>query len=740
MFPGEVSPPGTKEPTMIEYKDKERLFFIKAKGFSYVFYVNEAGMLQHLYAGKDVGSIDIKALTDFGDDHARHYLKAGQSTESVFEEGIYLNHSLFEIGCGGKSDLRSPTFLIGSNGDYVTDFRYASHSIYKGRPSLGVLPHFRDPKGEAETLEIILKEERKNIQIRLSYTVFAGESLIVRNTEIINTGKEKAMVRKASSLCLDFPSNRYEFLHFPGDWAYERQCVKEELKPGLKVIESKSGRSSHDHSPFFFLGNKLEEDHGEVFGFSFLWSGNFKAEIGVYKQHDTRVDLGMGEMDYSLDGGESLVLPEAVVFYSSEGLASLTHTIHDAVRKHVISIPDLSLKESIVLNSWEGCYMDFDTEKILSYLPKAKAAGCELFVLDDGWFKGRNDDGTSLGDWTVDEKKIDLNKVIGVCHELGMKFGLWFEPEMVSPLSDLYTKHHEYAIGDERRLRTLTRHQLALDMANPEVEEEVFEQMDKVLSSYDIDYVKWDHNRALDEQYSPYLARRGKLGNFAYESVLGYYRLISRLEKQHPGILFQGCASGGGRYDLGTLYYFPEIWASDELDPVVRAFILYGTSFLFPLVTFGAHVGKNPITPFDTKAALALFGTYGYELDPTKLKEEDIVTLKKHAEIFHKYHKEVVSDGDFYRLSSPYTENALGIECLSKDKKKALVFYMTLLKENRGYRFLKIKGLEENKLYYNDFEKTVHSGSYYQNIGINLSGFRDEFQSNFIILEEVKDA
>ena len=379
--------------------------------------------------------------------------------------------------------------------------------------------------------------------------------------------------------------------------------------------------------------------------------------------------------------------------------------------------------------------MNFDTDKILNFIDNSKKLGASLFILDDGWFLNRNQDDRGLGDWIVDEKKIDLKKIIDRCHQLNMHFGLWFEPEMVNPNSNLFKSNKQIAVGNEDMIRSLGRHQQVIDLANKDNIDLVFNQIAKILDQYEIDYVKWDHNRSIEDYYSYSLDDKHQ-EEFYHRNILGFYELIDRFEKRYPSILFHGCASGGGRFDLGTLYYFPESWTSDENDPIQRLFIQYGTSYMYPFISMGSHVNNKPITSYKAKAMIALFGTYGFELDPAKLKDEETNELLEINEIFKKYHQKVISEGDLYRIYSPFDSNYCFIDCVSKDKRQCIGLFANLLKEKNDYRFLKFKGLDPKKLYKNNYDNKTYTGAYYMNVGINLTRWLEEFTTILFILEE----
>lgn len=720
----------------ISFDKNLKLFHINNSRISYYFFVNEIGVLQHLYYGSRLDEFPYKASIDFGFDWSKTYLEPNGNEEKHLELGTYFSHSMFELGTSGFSDKRpsSAGFL-----NEKCDFRYVKHEVLKGKYNPSNLPHFKVENNECETLHITLKDAYKEIYLDLYYSIYEDSNAIIRNQKITNK-EDSIILNRAQSLTLDLPRSDLMLTHFPGEWLFERKVTKELIKEGTKKVFSNTGRSSHEQNPFIFLSDiDANEEYGEVYGFSIVYSGSFSFEVNVNKWSQTRVTGGINDEDFSfeLKKGESFDFPEGLLIYSNSGFGSMSRDLHDLIRNHLIRIPDKKIKESILLNSWEGCYLDFNTEKILKYVENCKKIGANLFVLDDGWFLNRNNDDRALGDWVVDEKKIDLKRVIDKCHELNIRFGLWFEPEMVNPNSNLYRNHKHVAVGREDAIRTLSRHQLCVDLVNKENRDLIFNQICKILDNYDIDYVKWDHNRTIDDPYS-YALDEEHQNEFYHRNILGFYDLIQRFIDRYPKILFHGCASGGGRFDLGTMYYYPESWTSDETNPVQRLFIQYGTSFMYPFVTMGSHIGTNKLCPVDTKAKIALFGTYGIELDPSTLNDKEIEEIVEINKVFEKYHEKVISEGDLYRSYSPFESNRFFINMVSKDKTVSLGLFVNLLKETRDYRFLKFKGLDPNKKYKNNYDNNVYSGDFYMKVGINLTRWLDEFTTILFILEEVK--
>ena len=722
---------------MINFNSETRSFHLHNNNISYIFYINSKNILQHIYFGKRVKDFDFESYINLGWEWSKTYL-GPDLVEHSYEDNYFNDRSLMEIAQHGGHDKRgAPIIIKDLLGNTKTNLKYVSHKIYKGKPTLSELPSTHAKDDEVETVEIVLKDELKDVEVVLSYSIFATVDVIARNTTIKNLGKENIIVSRAYSLQLDIPDKEFQAVYFHGDWCTERFLKKVDLPYGKFAISSNNGRSGHEHNPFMMLSRKnTTESTGEVYGFSFVYSGNFTIEANVDKWNCTRVFAGINEEDFefTLKENETFVVPEGLLVYSNEGYNKLSHSMHDLVRDHLITYKDAKLKRPVLFNSWEGCYLDFNTQVILDYIDNAKSIGSELFVLDDGWFSNdRDTDDRGLGDWFVNEKKVDLEKVIKKCKDNGIKFGIWFEPEMINHDSELYRNHPNFALGNPNIERSLSRHQMVVDTSNDEAIDVIYNQMIKVIDAYDIDYIKWDHNRCIAEINSA-----SNYQETYHKIILGYYKLIRRLQERYPHILFEGCASGGGRFDLGALYFTPQIWTSDETDPIQRIFIQYGTSFAYPLSTMGSHVSKSKMTGYEAKSHIALFGTYGYEMNPCLLNDKEREEILKVTDVYHKYHNEVIQNGDLYRLISPFETNHMAMMSVSKDKSKAIVLFANLLKERNCYRYLKLQGLDPNKNYINNYDNKVHSGEYYMELGLNLTRWFDEFKTLLIILEEVK--
>ena len=720
----------------IVYNAEQKLFNLFNDNISYKFFVNDQGYLQHLYFGSKVEDFDFDSLTELGYEWGRTYLDA-DGVEKVYEDNFYVDRSMMEIGFHGFGDKRGAQFIIEkSNKSCKTVFKYVSHKIYNGKPVLNDLPHTFCGEGDATTLEIILQDEN-GIELISSYTIFEKLNIVARNNKIINKTNEVITIRRALSYQLDFVESQFDLIHLHGDWSQERYVNRKPITDGRFTVQSNFGRSSHEENPFVILCDRnCDENYGRAYGLSFVYSGNFMVNVNVDKWRSTRASMGINDEDFAfvLKPEEVFEVPEGIISFSDSGLGKLSREMHDLVRNHLTKYHLANQYRPLLFNSWEGCFMDFDTNLILDYIHDAKAIGAELFVLDDGWFGKRDNDSKALGDWYLNKEKIDLKKVIDECHSLGLKFGLWFEPEMINPDSDLFRKHPEYALGERGKLCSLSRHQFVLDTSNDEAVNEIYDMMCDILETYEIDYIKVDHNRCINE-----IESASSYGETYHRLILGAYKLYGKLIERFPNLFIENCASGGGRFDLGMLYYSPQIWTSDETNPVQRMFIQYGTSYGYPLSSMGAHISKCPITDYRSKGNVALFGTYGLEMNPCLLNEEERNQILEVNKLYHKYHNKVIQNGDLYRLLSPFETNYMSMMSVSKDKNVAIVLFANLLKENNRYRYLKLQGLDENKYYRNSHDGKTYKGEYYQKIGLNFSKWLNEFSTYVIVLEVLEE-
>ena len=618
-----------------------------------------------------------------------------------------------EYPSGGSGDYRIPALAIElANGSGVLDLRYNSHRIFHGKPGLPGLPStYVEVGGEAETLEILAVDDIAEIEVRLLYTIYRDRPVVVRGARITNAGKTPVIIRCAMSASLDLPDADWQILTLSGDWARECHVERHELRPGRQSVSSSRGTSSAQHNPFLALVRPATtESAGEAYGLSLVYSGNFVAEAEVEPFGTARVRTGINPDGFSwvLGPGEEFVTPEAVLAYSADGLGELSDAYHCLYRDRLAHGSWRDKPRPVVINNWEATYFDFDEPKLLAIAAAAKKMGIELFVLDDGWFGQRNDDTTSLGDWEVNRSKLPggIESLARGVEELDMRFGIWIEPEMVSRRSKLFAEHSDWTIGIPTRSRTESRNQYVLDMARPEVVDHLFEVVSGILGSAPISYVKWDMNRSITEPFSPGL-KAWQQGEFMHRYVLGVYSLYDRLTKAFPGVLFESCASGGGRFDSGMLAFAPQAWTSDDTDAIERLRIQWGTSMVYPLSSISAHVSAVPnhqvgrVTPLATRAAVAFFGVFGYELDPTTLAARERSEISDQVAFYKKW-RDLLQRGKFLRLRSPFEgdRNETAWMTVARDRRSAIAaHYVTLSRPNPGPNRLRLRGLDPDASY-----------------------------------------
>ena len=723
---------------MIKLDSKQKVIKLDNGSINYLIHINREGYLETLYFGKGVKDFDISSVRIVGGGERRIYSIA-ENEETVYPDDYKEGVAPVEISTHARKDKRgAPVIVKRENGSFVTDFLYVSHRIYKGIEEFDGLPCAHGDS--CSTVEFLLRERSRELYIKHRVTIFDDKDIIIKNFEIINETGKSVVIDRAMSMQLDLAGMDYTVNHFCGRWAEERTRVENKIHDGVTEIYSNGGASSAEENPFIFLKAKnADYDHGEVIGLNLIYSGNFKFRLLSDWFKGAHITYGINDEDFGwvLKDGESFITPQAVISYSYNGIDKMSQNFHAFIRENLIRYKLDREYKPVVFNSWEGCYFDFDTESMLSYIDDAKSIGTELFVLDDGWFGRRNDDTDGLGDWYVNKDKIDLHRVIERCRSLNMKFGIWFEPEMVNCKSDLFKEHPEYALQDKGEDLSVFRHQFHLDFSNPEVVENVYNQIKAFLEEYKVDYIKWDYNRRICEHSSAALGAE-RQGEVYHRVTLGYYSLLSRIAKEHPEIMIEGCASGGARFDMGTLYYCPQIWTSDESNPVRRSIINFNTSLGYPLSCMATHVNDCKLMNYEQKSLFALFGGYGFEMNPNKLTDEEKKTLFNTTQLYKKYHKDVIEDGTLYHLRSPQTDNWYIMQCVSKDKTKSMILLMNILQEKDCFRYIKLKGLDPDKRYKSNLDGNVFYGDYYMNIGVNLSAeWRNEFDCRLLILEEV---
>lgn len=727
----------------IRFNEQNKLFNIESKNTSYILNVLETGHIAHLYWGRKINSNKIDYL-----------IKKRQCGSFLADldniDDFHLEAVPQEYPSYGNPDLRSPAIQIKlSNGTTVTDFRYYSHKIFKGKNKLQGLPAtYVENDNEAETLEITLNDSLANLKLILSYTVFEEYDAITRNVKVINDSNEEIDILRVLSANVDFNHSEFDFIQLSGAWARERHIVRTPLRSGGQCVESRRGASSHAQNPFMALvSHEANEDVGDVYGFNLIYSGNFLANVEVDIHNNSRAQIGINPFDFTwnLESKQEFQTPEVVMAYSPNGLTGMSHIYHDLYRERLVRGSYRDKERPILINNWEATYFDFDNEKIKEIAKEASDLGIELFVLDDGWFGERNSDDSSLGDWFVNENKIKcgLNSLVKDINDLGMKFGLWFEPEMISPNSNLYREHPDWCIHIENRTRSLARKQLVLDLSRDEVCDAVIKMITDVLKSAPISYVKWDMNRNITELGSPAWPPK-KQKELAHRYMLGLYKILENITSNFPDILFESCSGGGGRFDGGMLYYMPQTWTSDDTDAIERLKIQEGTSLVYPSISMGSHVSAVPnhqvnrITPLSTRGIVAMAGSFGYELDVTKMTDIEKEEVKKQIELYKSIRK-VVQFGDLYRLKSPFKSNEVSWMTLSKDKEFAIVSYVKQYSEvNKIPGRLKLKALDENSLYEIIETKEVFGGDELMYIGLEIGELIGDYVSKMWTLKKCK--
>lgn len=728
----------------IIFNKENRLFHIKSKKTSYVMRVLETGHLINLYWGRKINSNKI--------DYVVKKRQCGSFLANLDNvDALHLEIIPQEYPSYGNPDLRSPAVQIKlANGTTVTDFRYYSHEIYNGKKALQGLPAtYVENEDEAETLEITLKDELVGLRVILSYTVFKNYDVITRSCKIVNDSKEEVDVLRALSANVDFRHSDFDLIQLSGSWARERHIIRTPLRNGGQCVESRRGASSHAQNPFIALVSKdTTEDKGEVYGFNLVYSGNFLANVEVDMHSNARAQIGINPFDFTwnLEAGGEFQTPEAVMVYSPNGLTGMTHIYHDLYRERLCRGTHRDKERPILINNWEATYFDFNNEKIKDIAKESSNLGIELFVLDDGWFGERNNDDCSLGDWFVNEEKLKggLSSLVKDINEMGMQFGLWFEPEMISPKSKLYEEHPDWCIHIDGRVRSEARKQLILDLSREEVCDAVIEMLTNVLKSAPISYVKWDMNRNMTEIGSPaWPAKKQK--EVAHRYMLGLYKILENITTNFPNILFESCSGGGGRFDGGMLYYMPQTWTSDDTDAIERLKIQEGTSLVYPVSTMGSHVSAVPnhqvhrITPLHTRGVVAMAGSFGYELDITKMTDEEKEEVKSQVK-FYKNIRKTIQFGDLYRLKSAFDSNEAAWMNISKDGNNLVVSYVKKYAEaNVLPKRLKLKALDENSLYEISETGEVFGGDELMYIGLEIGELNGDYQARSWTLRRIQE-
>lgn len=722
------------------------VFTLQTAHSTYQMKISEHGHLLHLYYGSRISDADVSYLIPrVIRSHESNPAEAGE--DRVYSLCAYPQ----EFSSNDAGDYRVPSIeLINPDGSYAFVGKYRSHSIYHGKYRYSTLPTLFAAENEpVDTLEIVLEDEVTHVSVKLLYGVYEDKDIITRSAVLCNGSNGEIRLQRLMSASLDFMTDDYDMIEFFGHHYFERQTNRRALSHGINEIGSFRGASGHFHNPFAILCDRnTDEDHGNAYGFCLMYSGNFvfDAEVDGYSQ--TRVAMGIHpkQFEFRLAKGESFECPEVIMAYSAEGLSRLSHCYHDIFRENACKSKFVSAKRPILINSWEPFYFNFDSERLIQTAQSAKALGVDMLVLDDGWFGNRNDGTSGLGDWVANEEKLPggIPALAEKIHALGMKFGLWFEPEMVNEDSDLYRQHPDWVLRVPNRAPSRSRHQLCLDLSRPDVCDHIINAVNAILDKGGVDYVKWDYNRYVCDVYSQYYPA-DRQGEIYHRYILGLYKILDGIVKTHPDILFEGCSGGGGRFDGAMLTYFPQIWCSDNTDAISRLTIQYGTSFAYPVCTMGAHISACPTkktkrtVPFKTRAVAAMHGTFGYELDPAKMSEEEINECAEYT-AFYKKHRDLIAYGDYYRLSSPYDDSIFTAwQFVSKDKSESLVCAVTqdisILDRNC---YIHLRGLESDSLYRIEQTGQILSGAALQNIGILLPHTQPQYSAFVFELKKME--
>ena len=662
--------------------------------------------------------------------------------EVIGENAFSPDTAPLEYSGFGTGDFRKTAAAIrNADGNDATDFRYVSHTVTPGAKQPAGMPGlWTVNESDAETLDILMRDRTTGAELTLHYVVFEHHPAVVRYVTLKNASERPLDIEKLYSASVQLTTMDFDFVHLYGRWGADRNLTRSPLAHGHQSLSSTRGSSSHYHNPFAALvRHGATENTGEVYGFNLVYSGSFDITADTDYYETVRVNMGINPDGFlwHLEPGETFDTPEAVLVFSEEGLGGMSRAFHRLYLEHLIRGKYRTEKRPLLINSWEAAFFDFDTDKLVSFAERAREIGIDMLVMDDGWFGHRNNDTCSLGDWWVNEDKLEggLGSLIERVNALSLKFGIWYEPEMISPDSDLFRAHPDWCLHVPNRPNSIARHQYVIDMSREDVRENIWAQINAVLSKYKIDYVKWDFNRNLSEAGSALLsAPRGE--EIFHRFVLGTYEIMGRLTETYPDLLLENCSGGGGRFDPGMLYFSPQIWASDNTDALERIAIQFGTSLCYPASTMGAHVSMSRRTGFETKGNVAMWGTFGYELDPNRLTEKDLAIVKEQVAEYHKYY-ELIHYGDLYRIIDPWDDAYRAAwEFVSPDKREALYTEVVLRYRHCPTHFVRLCGLDPEKTYTLEGTDRKYSGALLMKAGLNLSrypaGTGESFKLHFV--------
>ena len=696
----------------------KRIFSLNTAHTTYQMMADEHGLMHHVYYGRSIRSFDMSYQSFYSD--------CGFSP-NPYELRNQRDYSLDTrsqeyTGCG-IGDYRISCIRVGnSDGSYSADLRYAGFQELAGKYAIPGMPASYDNGGQCQSLRIDLKDAVSGLEVSLYYGVFEQQDMITRCAVIRNGGSGTLRLYKAASACLDLPFGKWDLIHFHGRHCMERMPERMPVPNAVQTIGSNRGTSSHQHNPFVILAApEATEDFGECYGAMLVYSGNFKIEAEYSQLRSTRVVAGISDdrFCWQLEQNENFYTPEVLLSYTGGGLTALSHQYQDFLAQNICRGPYKNSPRPVLINNWEATYFDFNARQIYQIARQAKELGVEMLVLDDGWYGKRNDDTSGLGDWYVNEEKLGctLAELIRDIKALDMKFGLWVEPEMVSSNSDLYKVHPDWALQVPGRAPTIGRGQLVLDMSREDGVEYLYRVLSDLLNKHDIDYIKWDMNRHLSDVYSLALPPR-RQGEVYHRYMLGVYALLERLTQEHPQVLFEGCSGGGGRFDAGMLYYHPQIWCSDDTDAIERLRIQYGTSFGYPIRAMGSHVSACPnhqtgrSTPLNTRAVVAMSGTFGYELDPNILTDVEKDEIRRQIRLFKRY-QPLISQGNYFRLTNAMTDGTFTAwQFAAKDQSSTLVNVVVVSPAPNPYPIhIRLKGLDPEGRYRESGSGKEYSGA-----------------------------
>ena len=731
----------------IQFHEESNTFILDTRDTSYRMQISRYGNLLHLYYGRRICDVSLDYLLRFQD---RGF--SPNPNEAGNDRTFSLDFLPQEFSTDGKGDYRSPSIEVeNGDGSFIFSGKVTGHRIYRGKYRLEGMPSLRAAEGDTvDSLEIRLEDAESGAAVILCYSVFEEKNIIARTARFENAGSDTLKLRRLMSVTVDYRTADYDFICFSGRHTMEREFCRMPAERGVHAVGSSRGASSHQFNPFGIVCEKrADEDGGECYGYSLIYSGNFLLETERDQFDQLRVNLGINPKNFTfvIEPGETFQAPEAVLAFSPDGFTGLSHLYHRIFRDNLIRSPYLHAPRPVLLNSWEAAYFDFDEERLLQIARASLDMGVELFVLDDGWFGRRDSDNCSLGDWEVNRRKLPdgLAGLSQKLHAMGLKFGLWIEPEMVSEDSDLYRRHPDWCLRAPGRPMTRGRNQLVLDLSRRDVCDYLIRVFNGILDGAQIEYVKWDMNRSISDVCSA-LLDRDRQGEAMHRYVLGLYRIMDEMILTHPEILFCGCSGGGGRYDPAMLYYQPQIWCSDNTDAISRLKIQYGTSFAYPVQTLESHVSVCPnhqtgrTVPLKTRGVVAMDGILGYELDSTKLSAEEKALCREQVKRYQEYYP-LIAEGDYYRLTSPYESSVTAWEHVSADRSLALISLVLTDRESNGaQQYLKLKGLDGTAFYRVQDRGGAYSGALLMNAGIPLPAGLLEYGALQFTVRKVRDA